>query len=190
MKVIFLNLFLLTIVAISYYTSNGTCSCPHDSTKTISTDTKPSKPTTSSTEEQTPTTKPHVEVTADTAVKTLLTKQELEAALNESGPKAFKFFGTWCGPCKKIKSGVAQAALKYKDNIKSYAIDIDNREFSDFAKKHNITGLPTILFLPSGRTVIGAESNKRYEEIFGEIARETEAKKESHKVVSDVKVKG
>lgn len=170
MKAIFLNLFLLLIVAISHYKSNGTTTNDVSNTN----ETKTTAPAKSTITESTPAVKP--EVTAETAIKTLLTKSELEEALKDSGPKAFKFFGTWCGPCKKIKSGVAQAALKYKDTIKSYAIDIDNREFADFAKKYNITGLPTILFLPSGRTVIGAESDKRYEEIFGEIAREVKAR--------------
>lgn len=58
--------------------------------------------------------------------------------------KVYKYFGTWCGPCKayapifeKVVDQMAATNTEFID------IDIDKPENSDLIIKHKIKGVPT-----------------------------------------------
>jgi thioredoxin 1 len=58
--------------------------------------------------------------------------------------KVYKYFGTWCGPCKvyapvfeKVADQMALSKVEFID------VDIDKPENSDLIIKHKIKGVPT-----------------------------------------------
>ena len=62
------------------------------------------------------------------------------------------FFGTWCGPCKRLLSllpGIASA----NPDVTFIKIDIDKNE--DLARKYNISSVPNIKFFkPTSATEV------------------------------------
>jgi thioredoxin len=87
-----------------------------------------------------------------------LTKKEfLQKVWNfETSPKAFKYLGNkpaiidfhavWCGPCKKLNPILEELALKYKNKVIFYKIDVDKEK--ELAQGFGIQSIPTILFIP------------------------------------------
>ncbi len=57
------------------------------------------------------------------------------------------FYATWCGPCKMQDSIINELKKKYKDKVVFKKINVDSRKKYDkeLTKKHNITGVPTII---------------------------------------------
>lgn len=74
----------------------------------------------------------------------------------ETSPKAFKYLGNkpaiidfyavWCGPCKKQSPIMDELAIKYKDKVIFYKIDVDKEK--DLARGFGIQSIPTLLFIP------------------------------------------
>lgn len=87
--------------------------------------------------------------------KDLAFDQALVAAKRDGKVVMIDFFTTWCGPCKKLD------ATTWKDadvvvwlGEKTIALKIDAEKEVDLAKKHNISGYPTMLFLkPDGSEI-------------------------------------
>lgn len=60
------------------------------------------------------------------------------------------FSAKWCGPCKMLKPNLESLSNndEYK-NIGFYTVDVDKNE--ELSKSLNITSLPTIVIVSSGR---------------------------------------
>ena len=71
----------------------------------------------------------------------------VEDAMKSDKPVIVLFSQSWCGYCKKIKPTWKSFSDKYK---KIKVIEIDCGKYPDIAKKHNITGYPTIKYCPKG----------------------------------------
>jgi thiol:disulfide interchange protein len=75
----------------------------------------------------------------------------LDAALAEAKktqkPIMIDFFATWCGPCKMLDQQIypAPAVVEEAQNFISVKVDVDKH--TDIARKYNVTGLPSIVFL-------------------------------------------
>lgn len=87
-----------------------------------------------------------------------LTKKEfMQKIWNfEASPKVFKYLGNkpavvdfhavWCGPCKKLNPILEELAIKYKDKVVFYKIDVDKEK--ELAGGFGIQSIPTIMFIP------------------------------------------
>ena len=70
------------------------------------------------------------------------------------------FFATWCGPCKKIGPVFEEEWSLNKNDI---FIKIDVDQFSEIAKKFEVSSLPTFIALAGGEikeVLIGADEDK------------------------------
>lgn len=116
-------------------------------------------------------------LTLETVIKPLSSKVDLDKAIAAKGPKVFKFYADWCGPCKMIQKDIATVALKYAEDVAVYAVNADSGIFTDFLKQYAINSLPTILFLPSGRKMVGISTQAEYEKAFLDTTGNSQAKK-------------
>jgi len=64
-----------------------------------------------------------------------------------SKPAIIDFYADWCGPCRQLSPLVADVAREYAGKINVYKVDTD-REII-LSQKMGISGLPTLLFIPS-----------------------------------------
>jgi len=92
--------------------------------------------------------------------------EQFEQLIKDNDLVVLDFFATWCGPCKVLTPQLEKLAEKYQ-TVKFIKIDVD--DFGDFAQKHEISAMPTILFYKSGNmlaeNVIGGGQIVKIEEI-------------------------
>ena len=77
-----------------------------------------------------------------------LTKEEFlnKVANYETNPNEWKFYATWCGPCKMLAPVLDELAEEYDGKIDIYKIDVDQEE--ELAGLFAIRSVPTLLFVP------------------------------------------
>jgi thiol-disulfide isomerase/thioredoxin len=82
-----------------------------------------------------------------------------------SNPNAqFTFFSmSGCGHCKKLAPTWSSFTKNNKSGIKTKMIDSGSPEFAKLAKKHNISGFPTLLLLDGSGEKIAAYDGDRSE---------------------------
>lgn len=61
-------------------------------------------------------------------------------------PAVVDFYADWCGPCRSIAPYLEEIAKEYDGKLYVYKINIDNDP--EIADAFNITGIPTLLFIP------------------------------------------
>lgn len=79
-------------------------------------------------------------------------KDAIAKAKKENKMLYVDFFTTWCGPCKIMSSKLfvdEKAGQKYNSEFVNYKIDAEKGEGVELAKKYNVTGYPTNLFIDS-----------------------------------------
>jgi thioredoxin len=88
-----------------------------------------------------------------------------EWATKGSKPVVIDFWATWCGPCMQMMPIMEELALKYKDQILFYKVNVDKEgELRDVFKANAI---PLIIFAPlKGEitTELGADTKEKVEE--------------------------
>jgi thiol-disulfide isomerase/thioredoxin len=93
--------------------------------------------------------------------------QALAAAKRDNKVVMIDYFTTWCGPCKKLdRTTWTDAEVIAWLREKTIALKIDAEKEVELARKHNIAGYPTMIFLKSdgsevGR-LVGYKSAKRF----------------------------
>jgi thioredoxin 1 len=67
------------------------------------------------------------------------------------------FWAPWCAPCRMVSPTVEELAKEYQGRMKFMKLNTD--ENPDIASKHNIMGIPTLMFFKDGRSldsIVGA----------------------------------
>jgi len=76
-----------------------------------------------------------------------ITSKELETVIsNRTTPVLIDFFATWCGPCVLLAQELQKVAEEQGDKLKIVKVDVD--ENPDICSTLNISGLPTLIFIP------------------------------------------
>jgi thiol:disulfide interchange protein len=81
----------------------------------------------------------------------------LELAKKENKLIFLDVYATWCGPCKQMKSKTfpdEKVGAFFNSNFINYAIDAEKGEGIALAKKYQVTGYPTLLFVDSKGNVV------------------------------------
>lgn len=61
-------------------------------------------------------------------------------------PAVVDFYADWCGPCRGIAPYLEEIAKEYDGKLYVYKINVDNDP--EIADAFNVTGIPTLLFIP------------------------------------------
>ncbi len=67
------------------------------------------------------------------------------------------FWAPWCAPCRMVSPTVEELAKEYQGRMKFMKLNTD--ENPEIASKHNIMGIPTLMFFKDGRSldsIVGA----------------------------------
>lgn len=81
-----------------------------------------------------------------------LTEKDFEKeVLKSKKPVVIDFSAEWCGSCKAVSRIISELAKDFEKEIKF--CEVDAGKSSKFARKHNITALPTIIFMKQGKEV-------------------------------------
>ena len=84
-----------------------------------------------------------------------VTSKNFEAEVTKSNlPVVIDFFATWCGPCQQVGPVFEELSKELSTKYKFVKINID--EERDLAIQHNVSSVPTFIFLKNG-AVVGKE---------------------------------
>ena len=61
-------------------------------------------------------------------------------------PAVVDFYADWCGPCRAIAPILEEIAQEYDGQLYIYKVNVD--EAPEIANAFNVTGIPTLLFIP------------------------------------------
>jgi thioredoxin 1 len=84
-------------------------------------------------------------------------QQVLEQAKKENKLVFLDLYASWCGPCKVLKLKTfpnADVGQFFNANFINYAVDAEKGIGVELAKKFNITGYPTLLFVDSNGKLV------------------------------------
>ena len=76
------------------------------------------------------------------------------------------FFATWCGPCRMM-APIYDKLSHEISNVKFGFVDIDKNQ--ELARKFNVMGVPTFLFLKDGKEVDKIVGGMDYEDFKAKI---------------------
>ena len=85
-------------------------------------------------------------------------------------PCIIDFYATWCGPCKKIAPTLKELAMKYKDSIYVYKVDVDKEK--RLAGAMGIQSMPTVVFIPvkgQPQVIVGAADKETFHRAVKEV---------------------
>lgn len=88
-----------------------------------------------------------------------------EEILDYSGIAVVKFYGTWCGPCKMIKSIISD--MPDMEGLKMTEVDVDKS--LTLAKQFGVMSVPTLIIFKDGAEVdkiVGFRNQSQLLEIF------------------------
>jgi len=81
-----------------------------------------------------------------------ITPDTFQAEVLESTvPVLVDFWADWCAPCKVLWPQVERVAKEHAGVLK--VVKLDASKYTDFAREHGITGLPTLLLFVGGQVV-------------------------------------
>ncbi len=80
----------------------------------------------------------------------VVTEQNFDDSI-KSGVVLVDFYGSWCGPCKKLGPVLDSAADKLKGGKKIVKVNIDQSK--DLADRFNVRAVPTMILFKNGKEV-------------------------------------
>ncbi|MFA6066600.1 MAG: thioredoxin family protein [Candidatus Babeliaceae bacterium] len=86
----------------------------------------------------------------DHGVREVATMQEYKKLIAGKKPVIIKLWATWCGACTMFTPAFEAVAQEYKHQAEFVTINIENKEFIEFARKHAPDGIPATLFVKNG----------------------------------------
>jgi thioredoxin 1 len=82
----------------------------------------------------------------------LIQEQQFGAEVIQAArPVVVDFFGTWCGPCKRLSPMLDNLAGPLTNRVKFVKVDVD--QSAKLARQFGIDGVPTLLFFKDGKVV-------------------------------------
>jgi thiol:disulfide interchange protein len=78
----------------------------------------------------------------------------LEKAKKSQKPIMIDFFATWCGPCKMLDEKIYPDAAVVEEAQNFVCVKVDVDKHTDIARKYNVSGLPSLVFLNASGTEI------------------------------------
>lgn len=76
--------------------------------------------------------------------------ETFENELNSNGVVCVAFKATWCGPCKIMSPILDQLSEEINDAVIGI---VDVEEQRELASKHNVKGIPTLVFFKDGKEI-------------------------------------
>ena len=73
-------------------------------------------------------------------------EEAIEKAKNLDKPIMVDFFGTWCGYCKKLDRETFANDKVDALSDKFICVKLDTDKHQELSQKHNVRGLPTVVF--------------------------------------------
>ena len=74
---------------------------------------------------------------------------KIKSALEDNKPGFVAFVADWCGYCKKLKPQWHEFENNYNGNSVN-VLSVECTKYKDLGKKHDVSGYPTIKYLPNG----------------------------------------
>lgn len=74
-----------------------------------------------------------------------------KTVLQSNLPAVVDFWAPWCGPCKMVAPVLDQLANEYSGKLLVAKVNTDENQ--EWANKYNVQGIPTMLFVASGKIV-------------------------------------
>lgn len=82
---------------------------------------------------------------------TELTKDYKAVLEKETKPYVIELYTPWCGICQQVKPIYEGAAMEYDNTYGFYRANVD--EMMEIAKEHNVSSVPSFLFIKDGKVV-------------------------------------
>lgn len=79
-----------------------------------------------------------------------------DVVLKSELPVLVDFYGTWCGPCKKLKPVIEELAGEFKERVK--VVELEVTEAPNTAASFGVMGVPTLILFKDGspaETLVG-----------------------------------
>lgn len=88
-------------------------------------------------------------------------EESLQQAKKENKLIFLDIYATWCGPCKKLKANTfsnEEVGIFYNTTFINVALDGENGEGIDLARRYGVRGYPTLLFIDAHGKVVSGTS--------------------------------
>lgn len=102
-------------------------------------------------------------------------EEALRIAKQEGKPIFLNISASWCGPCKMLKTRTfpdEEVGDFYNANFVNVKVDGEKGEGIELARKYNIRGYPTLIFLDSSGEVIVQTAGYRNPKQFSDIGKQ------------------
>lgn len=81
-----------------------------------------------------------------------LTKDYKSILIKETKPYVVELYAPWCGVCQQVMPLYEAVAAEHGDTYGFYKANVD--EVMELAKEHNVSSVPTLLFIKEGKVKI------------------------------------
>ena len=107
----------------------------------------------------------------------LRSRDELSRVISEAGDRLLliDFFADWCLPCKQLEPILEEIAVKAKDRVNVYRIDLDSNQA--LAQGFQVRGIPFVAFVKNQVIVYrleGLHPKKTYWDVIREFGSHSE----------------